>query len=96
MGWLKWGPAQSDPNQRLWVYASAAMFWLAAAMLALCIRDLASFLRHGSRPPTQSELPADSKNPGNPIRRWMESYQALAGAIGLIAGALIGHFAWKP
>ena len=99
VGLLHWGPAQSDSKQLLWVHASAAMFWLAAAMLFVSVRDLVSIRRHGSRPPTEEDLPDDTGQfgkPANVIRKWMAKYQALVGAIGLVVGALFAHFVWKP
>jgi hypothetical protein len=60
VGIIDWGPGQHDSANWKWVDASAAMFWLAAGMFALCARDLVSILLYGSRPPTQQELIASN------------------------------------
>lgn len=93
LGWPRWGPRDSFE-----VRASGAIFWLAVGMLGLCIRDLISIRRHGSRPPTYEDLDEDAgrfRKPANVIRRWMSKNQALVGVIGLASGALLGHFYWQ-
>lgn len=99
IGGHSWGPVQST-DQGIWVHASAALFWLTFAMLALCLRDLVSLLRHGSRPPTIEDLPDDrnwwDKAVGNPVRRFATRHRALVGLAGLMAGGVLGHFLWKP
>jgi hypothetical protein len=99
-GWPTWGPIQNDPKLRLWVYVSAAVFWLAVAMLLVCLRDLTSMLsHHGERPPTHDDLQDDSGIIGAPakkIRPWVAKYQAAIGAIALVIGAIAGHYFWKP
>jgi hypothetical protein len=98
-GGHSWGPVQST-DQAIWVHASAALFWLAVAMLSLCLRDLASFLWHRSRPPTIEDLPEDldwwNKRVANPARRFAARHRALIGVAGLFAGGALGHFLWKP
>jgi TRAP-type C4-dicarboxylate transport system permease small subunit len=98
LGFIKWGPLQSDPSHWVGVHASAFLFWIAVGMLLLCIRDLVSIRLHGSTPPTYQELTAEStsrvRKPANAVRRWMAKNQALVGAAGLIAGATLGHRFW--
>jgi hypothetical protein len=56
LGFVPWGKGLNDPNDRYWVLASAAGFWVAASMFILCFRDLLSILKHRSRPPTLDDL----------------------------------------
>src|SRR5207248_7193060 len=76
------------------------LFWLALAMLSLCVRDLVSLLVHRSQPPTFENLPGGTKwwtrIIADPARRWLGAYQGLVGIAGLIGGAVLGHFLWKP
>jgi hypothetical protein len=98
-GGHSWGPEQAG-TQAIWVHASAALFWLALGMLFLCLRDLGSIVLHGSHPPTIDELDDTthwwSKLVANPTRRFVRTHQGLIGFVGLSAGALFGHFLWKP
>jgi len=99
LGLITWGPAQSDPGHWVGVHASAFLFWVAVGMLLLCIRDLVSIRSHGSRPPTYVELTDEGassrfRKPANAVRRWMAKNQAIVGAAGLIAGAILGHRFW--
>ena len=56
LGLFQWGPGLNNSNDRVWVLASAAGFWVAVSMFLLCCRDLLSILRHRSRPPTLDDL----------------------------------------
>ena len=98
-GWHSWGPLQNS-DQGVWVHGAAALFWLALAMLSLCVRDLVSLLVHRSQPPTFENLPGGTKwwtrIIADPARRWLGAYQGLVGIAGLIGGAVLGHFLWKP
>jgi hypothetical protein len=98
LGFIKWGPLQSDRSHWVGVHASAFLFWVAIGMLLLCIRDLVSIRSHGSRPPTFEELTDEAssrfRKPANAVRRWMTKNQAIVGAAGLIAGAILGHRFW--
>ena len=58
VGGHSWGPAQNT-DQAIWVHTSAALFWLALAMLSLCLRDLVSFVVHRSPPPTINDSQAN-------------------------------------
>jgi hypothetical protein len=98
-GWINWGPLQHDSAQRPWILASALAFWVAASSLVVFIADCWSMYRNGSRPPTRSDLVADSgllRKPANWIRERVEKHHALVGAAGLFGGAVLGHFFWKP
>ena len=99
VGGHSWGPLQST-DQGIWVHASALLFWLALAMLALCLRDLVSFLLHWSRPPTIDDLPDErdwwNRTVANPIRHLAADHRAVVGLIGLLGGGVLGHFFWKP
>jgi hypothetical protein len=99
VGGHSWGPVQGT-DQAIWVHASAALFWLAVAMFALCLHDLASFLWHRSPPPTIETLPDDDgwwdRVVANPTRRFAARHRALIGLGGLLAGGVLGHFLWKP
>jgi len=105
-GGHSWGPQQSGGNS-MWVHASAALFWLGVAMLSLCLKDLSSFLIHRSPPPVGGQLPARGPwwirpilwwdhHLGRPIHRIASKNQALVGLVFLAAGAVFGHFVWKP
>ena len=98
-GGHSWGPLQGT-DQAIWVHASAALFWLAVAMFALCLHDLGSFLWHRSPPPTVESLPdADGwwdRVVANPTRRFAARHRAVIGLAGLFAGGVLGHFLWKP
>jgi hypothetical protein len=99
LGFIKWGPLQSDPKHLVGVQGSAFLFWLSLGMFVLCVRDLVSIQRHGSRPPTYEELTDKStsrfRKPANGVRRWVAKNQALVGAAGLIAGLVLGHWFWN-
>lgn len=99
IGGHSWGPVQST-DQAIWVHASAALFWLAVAMLSLCLRDLISFVLHRSPPPTINDLPDEpglwNRLVANPTRRFATHHRGLIGLAGLFAGGVLGHFAWKP
>jgi hypothetical protein len=98
LGFITWGPAQREPSHWVGIHASAFLFWVSVGMLLLSIRDLFSIRRHGSRPPTYEELTEESssrfRKPANAVRRWMAKNQALVGAAGLFAGAILGHRFW--
>jgi hypothetical protein len=108
-----WGPEQqsSDGMHRFWFTLSAGMFWIAAALFVLCVRDLFSIGKHrGVPPPTQEdkdrvELAVSGAQPdAAPVdqtrlakaRRSASNNVALLGVIGVAGGALFGHFFWHP
>jgi hypothetical protein len=107
VGGHSWGPAQSTQSS-LVVHASAALFWLALSMLALCVRDLISFLIHHSpSPPPNEAVEAGSSWWSRglqwwnahftlPVHEWASRNQALIGVGCVAAGALFGHFVWQP
>jgi hypothetical protein len=99
LGLIKWGPLQSDRNHWVGVYGSALLFWVSVGMFVLSVRDLISIQRHGSRPPTYEELTDKStsrfRKPANGVRRWMAKNQAIVGAAGLFAGAILGLWFWN-
>ena len=99
IGGHSWGPAQLT-DQAVWVHASAALFWLAAGMFVLCIRDLGSIIVHRTRPPTLDDVDAAdrwwSRVIADPIRRFAHAHAGLVGFIGLMIGAVFAHFLWKP
>ena len=98
LGFIKWGPFQSDPKHWVGVHGSAFLFWLSLGMFVVCVRDLVSIKRHGSTPPTYEELTESTsrfRKPANGVRRWVAKNQALVGAAGLIAGLVLGHWFWN-
>jgi hypothetical protein len=103
LGVINWGPGQNNPDSRVTVLLSAALFWVAVAMVILCFRDLVSIFTHGSRPPTLADLKkaqddagdvADTGSLWNEASEWMQKHSALVGLIGFVVGALGGHFFW--
>ena len=97
-GWIGWGPEQTDPAQRYWVLASACGFWIAAASLLTLVVDSWFQLRKQPSTPTYRELPGGGplRRFANSVRALAEKYHALIGAGGLVGGAVLGHFIWKP
>jgi len=96
--WIRWGPGQSDGN-RLWVLASAGLFWLAVSTAVVLLYDVvATALDPDRRPPGSTELigPRPLRQAAEWIRRRAADHTAVIGAGGLIAGAIIGHLVWKP
>jgi hypothetical protein len=65
-------------------------------MLVLCIRDLLSFLRHDSPPPTIETLSDDdgwwNAHVANPTRRFAARHRALIGLAGLLGGGVLATF----
>jgi hypothetical protein len=103
LGVINWGPGQSNPDSRVTVLLSAALFWVAVAMVILCFRDLVSIFKHHSRPPTLEDLKNAKAEAGevddtgsfwNEATEWIQKHQAIVGLIGFVVGAIGAHFFW--
>lgn len=97
LGWIGWGPEQQVSDQRYWVLASAAGFWIAVSTLITLVVDSWYVLR-GQPVPTSPDL--DRSGPfrgiGNWVRKTAVRHHALLGVGGLVLGAVVGHLFWKP
>lgn len=95
MNWVPWGPNRASG----WVHASAAAFWLAAAVLVVATVDLYRLVHSRADDSAGGQLrrsdgPISRRTPA--IRAWVRHNHALLGAVGLIVGGVVGHFIWKP